>query len=334
MTKLAAAAPICGMKMNPTGGTSDEKPDMAKVCTPECKQTCLYEMMAKHGDPCGQMPCGGKAEDLAKFGPVCGLPMKNGMPDWEAMDDGKDDKKDGEEFTGKGCPLWLAWVQACSKDTTLDCKSPPADTLQSICNEWLTVDTCEKEVGQNPDTLAEYRVYCNRPAGGHRSISTQVRRIRALQTDKSSSDGKPKSKSVDPAKLCSQPCKDSCMYGAFAKKGDPCAKMPCGGDAREMAQDAPKCGLPMKNGQPDWEKMDDGDDDDDGDDSKDNEGGHRRFRILQMADGKTAAGKTAGLLRSANGFSFLQVHDAGHMVPRDQPAVALAMLNAFTKGDF
>ena len=35
------------------------------------------------------------------------------------------------------------------------------------------------------------------------------------------------------------------------------------------------------------------------------------------------------MLRSSGGFSFLRVYDAGHMVPRDQPAVALAMLNAF-----
>lgn len=43
-------------------------------------------------------------------------------------------------------------------------------------------------------------------------------------------------------------------------------------------------------------------------------------------------GKAAGNLRSAQGFSFLQVYDAGHMVPMDQPAVALAMLNAFLDG--
>ena len=43
-------------------------------------------------------------------------------------------------------------------------------------------------------------------------------------------------------------------------------------------------------------------------------------------------GTTGGMLRSSNGFSFLRVYDAGHMVPRDQPAVALAMLNAFIAG--
>ena len=40
-------------------------------------------------------------------------------------------------------------------------------------------------------------------------------------------------------------------------------------------------------------------------------------------------GKEAGLARSAQGFTFLQVHDAGHMVPLDQPANSLAMVRAF-----
>lgn len=43
-------------------------------------------------------------------------------------------------------------------------------------------------------------------------------------------------------------------------------------------------------------------------------------------------GTEAGTLQTADGFSFLRVYDAGHMVPRDQPAVALAMLNAFITG--
>ena len=46
----------------------------------------------------------------------------------------------------------------------------------------------------------------------------------------------------------------------------------------------------------------------------------------------TVAGKAAGELRSSNGFNFLRVFDAGHMVPRDQPANAQAMLNAFLDG--
>jgi carboxypeptidase C (cathepsin A) len=39
-----------------------------------------------------------------------------------------------------------------------------------------------------------------------------------------------------------------------------------------------------------------------------------------------------GSLRSAQNFSFLYVFNAGHMVPRDQPSGAQAMLNAFRNG--
>lgn len=44
------------------------------------------------------------------------------------------------------------------------------------------------------------------------------------------------------------------------------------------------------------------------------------------------AGKTVAKLRSASGFHFMQVFEAGHMVPMDQPAVALEMVNSFTSG--
>jgi cathepsin A (carboxypeptidase C) len=40
-------------------------------------------------------------------------------------------------------------------------------------------------------------------------------------------------------------------------------------------------------------------------------------------------GTEVGKIRSASGFTFLQVYNAGHMVPMDQPAVALGMLNKF-----
>jgi cathepsin A (carboxypeptidase C) len=36
-------------------------------------------------------------------------------------------------------------------------------------------------------------------------------------------------------------------------------------------------------------------------------------------------GKAAGLARTAQGFTFLQVFEAGHMVPMDQPLNSLAM---------
>lgn len=37
----------------------------------------------------------------------------------------------------------------------------------------------------------------------------------------------------------------------------------------------------------------------------------------------------SGLIRSSGGLTFLQVYDAGHMVPKDQPAVSLSMLKQF-----
>ena len=40
----------------------------------------------------------------------------------------------------------------------------------------------------------------------------------------------------------------------------------------------------------------------------------------------------AGLARSANGLTFLQVYDAGHMVPSDQPQHALTMITQFLSG--
>jgi cathepsin A (carboxypeptidase C) len=42
--------------------------------------------------------------------------------------------------------------------------------------------------------------------------------------------------------------------------------------------------------------------------------------------------KSQGLARSAGGLTFLQVYDAGHMVPSDQPQVALDMITNFLNG--
>ena len=43
-------------------------------------------------------------------------------------------------------------------------------------------------------------------------------------------------------------------------------------------------------------------------------------------------GKALGLARTSNGLTFLQVYDAGHMVPTDQPKVALEMITRFISG--
>ena len=42
--------------------------------------------------------------------------------------------------------------------------------------------------------------------------------------------------------------------------------------------------------------------------------------------------KGAGLARTAKNFTFLQVYDAGHMVPSDQPKIALDMISDFVNG--
>lgn len=46
----------------------------------------------------------------------------------------------------------------------------------------------------------------------------------------------------------------------------------------------------------------------------------------------TFSGAVAGRKRSARGFHFMQIYDAGHLMPMDQPAVALDMVNKFIAG--
>jgi len=43
-------------------------------------------------------------------------------------------------------------------------------------------------------------------------------------------------------------------------------------------------------------------------------------------------GQTVAKLRKADNFHFMQVYEAGHMVPMDKPAESLAMVNAFISG--
>ena len=59
--------------------------------------------------------------------------------------------------------------------------------------------------------------------------------------------------------------------------------------------------------------------------------GKQAFYAAQDLPWKVA-GKTAGELRSAGGFHFLRVYDAGHMVPMDQPQAALQMVQEFISG--
>jgi len=45
-------------------------------------------------------------------------------------------------------------------------------------------------------------------------------------------------------------------------------------------------------------------------------------------------GKSVGSSKSVQGFTFLQVYDAGHMVPMNQPTVSLALVKQFVTGNF
>lgn len=48
--------------------------------------------------------------------------------------------------------------------------------------------------------------------------------------------------------------------------------------------------------------------------------------------GRREDGSVAGSVKTSNGFTFMQVFDAGHMVPSDQPYVALDMIKTFVEG--
>ncbi|KAI9923024.1 hypothetical protein PsorP6_000375 [Peronosclerospora sorghi] len=62
--------------------------------------------------------------------------------------------------------------------------------------------------------------------------------------------------------------------------------------------------------------------------------GKDEFNALRETAFITANGTNAGMVRSFNNqLTFLRVFNAGHMVLRDQPTVALAMLNKFLKNE-
>merc|ERR1712039_167982 len=60
----------------------------------------------------------------------------------------------------------------------------------------------------------------------------------------------------------------------------------------------------------------------------------KAFNEASMRPWSIGTGKTTGRLRSHANFHFLQVFQAGHMVPMDQPEVALFMLNELLNGTF
>ena len=58
--------------------------------------------------------------------------------------------------------------------------------------------------------------------------------------------------------------------------------------------------------------------------------GQEAFVAAEEKAWTLADGTEAGTVRTAEGFTFLRVYGAGHMVPMDQPKAALALANTFT----
>lgn len=59
--------------------------------------------------------------------------------------------------------------------------------------------------------------------------------------------------------------------------------------------------------------------------------GQAAFLGAPLTDWRLDSGAVAGQYRTASGLTFLDVFDAGHMVPMDQAEAALDMLEVFTK---
>jgi cathepsin A (carboxypeptidase C) len=60
--------------------------------------------------------------------------------------------------------------------------------------------------------------------------------------------------------------------------------------------------------------------------------GKDQFNNVQDTVYRTNKGEDVGKIRSFGGLTFLQVFNAGHMVPMDQPETSLYMFNEFISG--
>ncbi len=58
--------------------------------------------------------------------------------------------------------------------------------------------------------------------------------------------------------------------------------------------------------------------------------GQEAFQATTGRVWTTEGGKEGGLVRSAEGFTFLRMFESGHMCPFDQPAVSAEMVAAWT----
>ncbi|KAK3080994.1 hypothetical protein LTS18_011205, partial [Coniosporium uncinatum] len=55
----------------------------------------------------------------------------------------------------------------------------------------------------------------------------------------------------------------------------------------------------------------------------------------EMVDLKLAGdGEKIGAYKSSGNFTFMRLHAGGHMVPHDQPAASLDMLNRWLSGEW
>ncbi|KAK6460914.1 Alpha/Beta hydrolase protein [Scheffersomyces coipomensis] len=61
---------------------------------------------------------------------------------------------------------------------------------------------------------------------------------------------------------------------------------------------------------------------------------HESFQAQPLKPWYTAEKKLAGEVKNYKKFTFLRIYNAGHMVPYDQPAAALDMVNRWVAGDY
>lgn len=62
--------------------------------------------------------------------------------------------------------------------------------------------------------------------------------------------------------------------------------------------------------------------------------GHDAFNAAKGTELKASSGKNYGNIKNAQGFAFLRVYEAGHMVPMDQPEGALDFVNRWVRGEW
>lgn len=63
--------------------------------------------------------------------------------------------------------------------------------------------------------------------------------------------------------------------------------------------------------------------------------GQTSYNKAEMKDLKLSGeGSKIGSVKSSDNFTFIRLHAGGHMVPHDQPAASLDMLNRWLSGEW